>query len=122
MCRATRQTALRECTVCVFPSQGSTGPPSPGRQTHLDEDLGPVLVLLVRGHEEVTGQHGHQAVPLGLEVDGGIPPQEAAQSLQGTVHVAGEARERDSDTGRRTIRLCLSLPRTEEGDAQPSPR
>lgn len=96
--------------------------PFQGRQTHLDEDLGPVLVLLVRGHEEVTGQHGHQAVPLGLEVDGGVPPQEAAQSLQWTARVAREARERDSDTGQRTIRLCSSLPRTEEGDAQPSPR
>lgn len=61
----------------------------PGGAAHLDENLRPVLVLLVRGHEEVARQHGHQAVPLGLEADGGIPPQEAAQGLRETAQWRG---------------------------------
>lgn len=81
------------------------------RPTHLDKDLGPVLILLVRGHEEAAGQHGHQAVPLGLEVDGGVPPQEAAQSLQETAWWPG--------------RPVLPPPAPSQdggGDARPSPR
>lgn len=50
--------------------------------SHFDEDLGPVLVLLIGSHEQVTGQHRHQAIPLGLEVDGCVPPEEATQGLR----------------------------------------
>lgn len=54
----------------------------PEEAIHLDKDLRPVLVLLICGHEEVASQDRHQAVPLGLVVDGGVPPQKAAKSLQ----------------------------------------
>lgn len=73
-------------------------------RTHLHEDLRPVLVLLVRGHEKVAGQYRHEAVPFGLEVDRGVPPQEAAQGLKGkesySCHDTAHATETAAGLGR----------------------
>lgn len=78
-------------SVCIPLLYWSPAPSLPQRSahgdsreaTHLHEDLRPVLILLVRCHEKVAGQHRHEAVPFGLEVDRGVPPQEAAQGLEG---------------------------------------
>ena len=43
------------------------------RDSYFDEDLWPVLILFIGGHQQVTSQYRHKTVALGFEVDGSIP-------------------------------------------------
>lgn len=45
--------------------------------SYFDKDLWPVFILFIGCHQEIAGQHRHQAIPFGFEIDGGISSQKA---------------------------------------------
>lgn len=50
--------------------------------SYFNEDLRPVLVLLVGCHQQIASKNRHEAVSLGFKVDRSISTQEAAQGLK----------------------------------------